>query len=109
MRTTHDYDQDLAEAAGETWQLCLYVAGQSPKSLRAFANLKQLCDEHLPGRYEIEVIDLIEQPALARSDDILAIPTLVRRLPAPLRKIIGDLSDTERVLVGLRLQPPRAR
>jgi circadian clock protein KaiB len=66
-------------------------------------------DEHLLGRYEIEVIDLIEQPALARSDDILAIPTLVRRLPAPLRKIIGDLSDTQRVLVGLRLQPPRAR
>jgi circadian clock protein KaiB len=90
------------------WQLRLYVAGQSPKSLRAFGNLKRLCDEHLAGRYEIEVIDLIDHPALARSDDILAIPTLVRRLPAPLRTIIGDLSDRERVLVGLRITPPAA-
>ena len=105
----HEYAHGVAEAEGKIWQLCLYVAGQSPKSLRAFANLKQLCDEHLPGHYEIEVIDLIEHPELARSDDILAIPTLVRRLPAPLRKIIGDLSDTERVLVGLRLQPQRLR
>jgi circadian clock protein KaiB len=88
-----------------TWQLRLYVAGQSPKSLRAFANLKALCEEHLAGRYEIEIIDLVEHPSLARSDDILAIPTLVRRLPAPLRKVIGDLSNTERVLVGLRLEP----
>jgi circadian clock protein KaiB len=96
-------------AGGELWRLRLYVAGQSPKSLRAFANLKTLCEEHLPGRYEIEIIDLIEQPALARSDDILAIPTLVRRLPMPLRKIIGDLSNTERVLVGLHLQPERSR
>ena len=109
MDATHDYHQGVAEAAGETWQLCLYVAGQSPKSLRAFANLKEMCEEHLVGRYEIEVIDLIEHPELARNDDILAIPTLVRHLPAPLRKIIGDLSDTERVLVGLRLQPPRPR
>ena len=89
---------------GEWWCLRLYVAGQSPKSLQAFANLKVLCEQHLAGRYEIEVIDLVEQPGLARTDDILAIPTLVRRLPAPPRKIIGDLSDTERVLVGLRLQ-----
>ena len=87
------------------WSLCLYVAGQSPKSLRAFANLKKLCEEHLAGRYEIEIIDLVEHPALARSDDIIAIPTLVRRLPAPLRKVIGDLSNSERVLVGLRFQP----
>jgi circadian clock protein KaiB len=86
------------------WQLRLYVAGQSPKSLRAFANLKALCEEHLAGRYEIEIIDLVEHPSLARSDDILAIPTLVRHLPVPLRKIIGDLSNTERVLVGLRLE-----
>jgi circadian clock protein KaiB len=85
------------------WHLRLYVAGQSPKSLRAFANLTELCDEHLAGRYELEIIDLIEHPAMARSDDILAIPTLVRRLPSPLRKIIGDLSNTERVLVGLRI------
>ena len=77
--------------------------------MRAFANLKDLCEEHLAGRYEIEIIDLVEQPWLARSDDILAIPTLVRRLPLPLRKIIGDLSNTERVLVGLRLGPESSR
>jgi len=87
------------------WHLRLYVAGQSPKSLRAFANLKDLCEAHLVGHYEIEIIDLVEDPTLAQGDDVLAIPTLVRRLPAPLRKIIGDLSDTDRVLVGLRLQP----
>jgi circadian clock protein KaiB len=92
-------------SADEVWALRLYVAGQSPKSLQALANLTSLCEEHLAGRYEIEIIDLVEHPTLARSDDILAIPTLVRRLPAPLRKIIGDLSNTERVLVGLRLQP----
>jgi circadian clock protein KaiB len=96
---------DTAIAEDEVWHLRLYVAGQSPKSLRAFGNLKDLCEEHLAGRYEIEVIDLVEQPALARADDVLAIPTLVRRLPAPLRKIIGDLSNTERVLVGLRIEP----
>jgi circadian clock protein KaiB len=87
------------------WQLRLYVAGESPKSLEAYFNLKKLCEEHLAGRYEIEVIDLVEQPALARSHDILAIPTLVRRLPHPLRKIIGDLSNTQGVLVGLQLEP----
>jgi circadian clock protein KaiB len=87
------------------WYLRLYVAGQSPKSLHAIANLQKLCDEYLAGHYEIEVIDLVEEPSLARGDDILAIPTLVRRLPEPLRKIIGDLSNTERVLVGLRLRP----
>ena len=90
---------------GEICYLRLYVAGQSPKSLQALANLKALCEEHLAGGYEIEVIDLVEHPALARSDDILALPTLVRRLPDPLRKVIGDLSDTERVLVGLRIHP----
>ena len=92
----------------ETWHLRLYVAGQSPKSLRAFANLTTLCEQHLAGRYEIEIVDLVEHPELARSDDILAIPTLVRRLPAPLRKIIGDLSNAERVLVGLRVDPELA-
>jgi circadian clock protein KaiB len=97
------------EARGAFWYLRLYVAGQSPKSLRAFANLKAMCEAHLAGRYEIEIIDLIEHPGLARSDDILAIPTLVRRLPAPLRKVIGDLSDTERVLVGLRIHDADAR
>ncbi len=99
-------DQSPPDPA-EFWYLRLYVAGQSPKSLRAFANLKQLCDEHLDERYEIEIVDLIEHPELARGDDILAIPTLVRRLPAPLRKVIGDLSNTERVLVGLSIQDVR--
>lgn len=93
----------------EMWDLRLYVAGQSPKSLRAFANLQRLCDEHLEGRYTIEIIDLIAHPELARSDDILAIPTLVRRLPAPLRKVIGDLADKERVLVCLELRTGQFR
>jgi circadian clock protein KaiB len=101
-------DYPLHPERDEFWHLRLYVAGQSPKSLHAFSNLTQLCEEHLAGRYEIEVIDLVENPGLARSDDILAIPTLVRRLPVPLRKIIGDLSDTERVLIGLRLRPDRS-
>ncbi|MEP6658868.1 MAG: circadian clock KaiB family protein [Acidimicrobiales bacterium] len=91
--------------AEEIWHLRLYVAGQTPKSIRAFGNLKHLCEAHLAGRYEVEVIDLLEHPSLAQSDDILAVPTLVRRLPKPLRKVIGDLSNTERVLVGLRLEP----
>jgi circadian clock protein KaiB len=81
------------------------VAGQTPRSLVAFANLKRICENHLQGRYTIEVIDLLETPRLAKDDQILAIPTLVRRLPEPARKIIGDLSDTERVLVGLDLIP----
>jgi circadian clock protein KaiB len=89
--------------------LRLYVAGQTPISLAAFANLKRLCDDHLKGRYAIEVIDLEETPRLARDDQILAVPTLLRTLPEPVRKVIGDLSDTERVLVGLDLIPaPKA-
>ena len=87
------------------WELRLYVAGQTPKSLAAFANLKKICEEHLAGKYQIEVIDLLQNPALAKGDQILAIPTLVRKLPEPVRKIIGDLSNTERVLVGLDLRP----
>jgi circadian clock protein KaiB len=87
----------------DAFVLRLYVAGQTPKSLLAFANLKKLCEEHLAGRYQIEVIDLLVDPQLARGDQILAIPTLVRKLPVPVRKIIGDLSDTERVLIGLDL------
>jgi len=86
------------------WQLRLYVAGQTPKSLTAFANLKKICENHLKGRYRIEVIDLLDQPQLSKGDQIVAIPTLVRKLPVPVRKIIGDLSDTERVLVGLDLR-----
>jgi circadian clock protein KaiB len=87
------------------WQLKLYVAGQTPKSLAAFANLKKICEEHLAGKYRIEIIDLLENPTLAKGDQILAIPTLVRKLPEPVRKIIGDLSNTERVLVGLDFRP----
>ena len=87
------------------WHLRLYVAGQTPKSLNAFANLKRICEEQLKGYYTIEVIDLIQKPQLAANDQILAIPTLIRKLPEPIRRIIGDLSDTERVLVGLALLP----
>jgi len=90
---------------GEKWDLRLYVAGQTPRSITAFANLKRLCEEHLAGRYSIEVIDLIQHPQLAAGDQILAIPTLVRKLPQPIRKIVGDLRDTERALVGLQLRP----
>ena len=89
----------------EIWELRLYVAGQSQKSVTAFANLKKICEEHLPGQYRIEVIDLVENPRLAEADQIVAIPTLVRKLPEPIRKIIGDLSNTERTLVGLQLRP----
>jgi circadian clock protein KaiB len=85
----------------KSYELRLYVAGQTPKSLAAFANLKKICEEHLAGQYHIEVIDLLKQPQLASGDQILAIPTLVRKLPAPIKKIIGDLSNTERVLIGL--------
>lgn len=92
-------------AEPEVWDLRLYVAGQTPRSVAALANLKKFCDENLPGQYRIEVIDLVQNPRLAQSDQILAIPTLVRRLPPPIRKIIGDLSNSERVLVGLDLQP----
>jgi circadian clock protein KaiB len=88
----------------ELYDLRLYVAGQSPRSVRALENLRAVCDEHLAGRYKVEVIDLLENPALARGDEIIAVPTLVRKLPEPIRKIIGDLSDTDRVLVGLQLR-----
>jgi circadian clock protein KaiB len=88
----------------EVWELRLYVAGQTPKSIKAFANLRKLCEEKLAGRYTIEVIDLLENPQLARGDQIFAIPTLVRRVPTPIRKIIGDLSNTERTLVGLDIR-----
>jgi circadian clock protein KaiB len=93
--TTHDPDK---------WELRLYTAGQTPKSLAAIKNLKKVCEEHLAGRYEIEVVDLLKNPRLAKDDQIVAIPTLVRKLPDPVRKIIGDLSDTERALVGLQLR-----
>ena len=91
------------------WDLRLYVAGQSRKSLSAMANLKKLCEEYLAGRYRIEVIDLLQTPQLAAGDQILAIPTLVRKLPAPMKKIIGDLSNQERALVGLDLRPSKEK
>ena len=102
-------DNRLAASPSEpnTYVLRLYVAGKTPKSVLAFTNLKQICENHLQGRYEIEIIDLLENPQLARGDQILAVPTLVRRLPEPIKKIIGDLSNTERVLVGLDLQERR--
>jgi circadian clock protein KaiB len=102
---TNDEKQESArQSPSEQWDLRLYVAGQTPRSLRALANLKKLCEEHLAGQYAIEVIDLVQNPQLAAGDQILAIPTLVRRLPEPVCKIIGDLSNTERVLVGLDLR-----
>ncbi len=102
--------QQIAEEKGagegeEVWDLRLYVAGQTPRSVAAFANLKKICEAHLQGRYNIEVVDLVKHPQLAAGDQILAIPTLVRKLPQPLRKIVGDLRDTERALVGLQLRP----
>src|ERR1700722_1433306 len=102
--------QTLSEPAvvdSETFLLRLYVAGQTPKCMRAFANLKRICEEYLAGRYHIEMIDLLQNPQLARGDQILAVPTLVRRLPEPMKKIIGDLSNAERVLVGLDLRSAR--
>jgi len=89
---------------GERWNLRLYVAGQTPRSLSAVANLKRFCEDHLAGRYSIEIVDLVENPRLARGDQIVAIPTLVRKLPSPMRKIIGDLSNRDRVFVGLDLK-----
>lgn len=101
-----DYQDSCDAEAGspERWCLRLYVAGQTTNSLRAFVNLKRICEEHLAGRYQIEVIDLLENPPLAAGDEIVAVPTLVRRLPVPVRRIIGDLSNTDRVLVGLQLK-----
>jgi len=107
MQTEASGDSSKASTGSSVvhWTLRLYVAGQTPKSLAAFDNLKRLCEERLKGHYSIEVIDLLKNPRLAKDDQILAIPTLVRRLPLPVRRIIGDLSNTERVLVGLDLRP----
>lgn len=92
----------------DVWELRLYVAGQTTKSVAAFENLKRICDEFLPGKYTIEVIDLLTHPQLAKGDQIVAIPTLVRKLPHPIRKVIGDLSNVERTLVGLQLRPAKS-
>lgn len=99
--------QQSREFDDSVWELRLYVAGQTAKSMAAIDNLQRMCEEHLPGRYKIEVVDLLKQPQLARGDQIVAIPTLVRKLPNPMRKIIGDLSNTEKALVGLQLRPSR--
>jgi circadian clock protein KaiB len=98
-------DDHLPDDDERLWDLRLYVAGQTPKSIAAFGNLKRVCEEHMAGKYKLEVIDLLKNPQLAAGDQIVAIPTLVRKLPEPVRKIIGDLSNTERVLVGLQLRP----
>ena len=103
-RTSHT-KPPRAPADSDLWVLRLYVAGRTPKSLAAFENLKRLCEEQLKGKYHIEVVDLLKQPQLAKDDQILAIPTLVRKLPPPIKRIIGDLSNTERMLVGLDLRP----
>lgn len=103
-RTTRQ-KSEKPQADPDMWELRLYVAGQTPKSMTAFANLKKLCEDHLAGKYRIEVIDLLKNPQLAKGDQIFAIPTLVRKLPQPLKRVIGDLSNTERVLVGLDLRP----
>jgi circadian clock protein KaiB len=95
----------IAGDADRRWDLCLYVTGQSPKSLRAIENLRRACDEHLAGRCQIEIVDLLEDPRRAAEDQILAVPTLVRRLPSPTRKLVGDLSDTEHLLAGLEIRP----
>lgn len=102
--TTMEEAEEGSEQANGFWELRLYVAGKTPKSVAAFANLKRMCEEHLAGQYRIEVIDLLENPQLAQGDQILAIPTLVRKLPTPIKKIIGDLSNTEKTLVGLDLR-----
>ncbi len=104
MAVVTSIEEHSAQQGECCWELRLYVAGQTQKSLAAIANLHKICDEHLKTRYRIEVIDLVKQPQLAAGDQILAVPTLVRNLPPPLRKIIGDLSNTERVLVGLDIR-----
>jgi circadian clock protein KaiB len=93
------------ENSDKTWELRLYIAGKTPKSVAALSNLKKYCEEHLQGRYKIEIIDLLLQPQLAEGDQIFAVPTLVRKVPVPIRKIIGDLSNEEKVLVGLNIIP----
>ena len=103
---TNAENNEIALVTDENkWMLRLYVAGQTPKAITAYANLKKICEEHLQGSYQIEVIDLLVNPTLAKDDQILALPTLVRKLPEPIKKIIGDLSNTERVLVGLDVRP----
>lgn len=109
MNTNDEPRQEEDSNSTTQWNLRLYVAGQTPKSIRAFDNLKKICEEYLAGQYTIEIIDLVKSPQLAKDDQIFAIPTLIRKLPAPLKKLIGDLSDTERIVVGLDLRPAAER
>jgi circadian clock protein KaiB len=108
-RRANDSEKKASGAKSKviTWELRLYVAGNTPNSIAAFSNLKQICETHMGGRYRIEIVDLLRSPQLASGDQIIAIPTLVRRLPVPIKKIIGDLSNRERVLIGLDLKPAR--
>src|SRR6476646_965904 len=114
MKSTSNEPKPLAALAAtaaadpDVWELRLYVAGKTAKSVAAFDNLTRLCEEHLPGKYRIEVVDLLVHPQLARGDQIVAIPTLVRKLPQPIRKVIGDLSNIERTMVGLQLRHARS-
>jgi len=109
MKQNPKSPEPLDQLTGSTnldeWNLRLYVAGKTSKSVAAFENLSKLCEEHLPGKYHIEVVDLLVHPQLAKGDQIVAIPTLVRKLPEPIRRVIGDLSNVERTLVGLQLRP----
>jgi circadian clock protein KaiB len=104
MSEPRESDDTTMTASDEQWDLCLYVTDQSPKCLRAIENLRRACDEHLAGRYQIKIVDLLQDPRLAAEDQILAVPTVVRRLPTPIRKLVGDLSDSERLLVGLQVR-----
>ncbi|MBO2032484.1 circadian clock KaiB family protein [Siccationidurans ginsengisoli] len=105
MEAREEINSATEPLASETWELRLYVAGQTSKSIAALANLRRYCEQHVPGRYQLEVIDLMQHPQLAEGDQILAIPTVVRKVPEPIRKVIGDLSNEERVIVGLDLRP----
>ena len=104
---TAAFEQSLAKPGGPRYELRLYVAGITPRSARAIANIKQICEEHLKGHYDLQVIDLYQQPVLAKGDQIIAVPTLIKKLPMPLRRLIGDLSDREQVLIGLDLKPKK--
>jgi circadian clock protein KaiB len=99
-------DDGTRSDSEQVWDLCLYVTDRSPKCQRAIENLRQACDQHLAGHYHLEIVDLLEDPQLAASDQILAVPTVVRRMPGPIRKLVGDLSDSDRLLVGLQMRPP---
>lgn len=104
---TEDFERSLQEAGSERYLLRLYVTGITPKSTNAIRNIKKICEENLKGRYELEVIDIYQQPGLAKNEQIIAAPTLIKKLPLPLRKLIGDMSDTERILLGLDLRPKK--